>query len=78
MGYWLTTAPNPRTRATGFNAGQRGWRLHFVPEATEADKAPIRGKVSLCGIRPAHGWDLDMYIDDKCERCLRKQKAGSE
>ena len=27
---WLTTAPNPRSPATGHNAGQRGWKLHAV------------------------------------------------
>lgn len=66
---WLTTAPNPRTPATGVNAGQRGWRLHAV--ATKSEKfSEIGGERALCGIRPAHGWSLDMFIEDKCERCL--------
>lgn len=67
--FWLTTAPNPRSRSTGFNAGQRGWKLHAVPDATADAKLPLTGVRSACGIRPRHGWDLDMYIEDRCTRC---------
>jgi hypothetical protein len=70
---WLTTAPNPRSPATGVDAGQRGWKLHAVD--TPLNSFREIGKMqALCGCRPAHGWSLDMFIEDKCERCLAKVK----
>lgn len=76
MGEWLTTAPNPRSSATGFDGGQRGWRLHYV-EAAKADGTfkDIRFASALCGLRPAHGWDLDSFIEDRCQRCAAKLPA---
>jgi len=69
---WLTTAPNPRSPRTGYDAGQRGWRLHAV-DAIDTEKfAEIRDRKSACGVTPAHGWSLDLFIEDKCERCLKK------
>jgi hypothetical protein len=68
---WLTTAPNPRSRATGHDAGQRGWKLHAI--ITDSDSfEEIRRQHALCGLRPAYGWGLDMFIEDKCQRCLNK------
>lgn len=67
---WLTTAPNPRSPATGFDAGQRGWKLHAVE--TDSDSfEEIRRVSAICGLRPAHGWSLDLFIEDKCQRCAR-------
>lgn len=67
---WATTAPNPRHPGTGYDAGQRGWRLHLV-EGGKTDwvmgnryKAP-----ALCGLIPSHGWGLDLFIDTPCQRC---------
>lgn len=69
---WLTTAPNPRSPATGHDAGQRGWRLHAV-WASEQDSFVILGRRrAICGLVPGHGWSLDMFIEDKCQRCLAK------
>jgi hypothetical protein len=34
----------------------------------------IRGQSALCGLTPRHGWDLDMFIDRPCVRCLNKAK----
>lgn len=68
--HWLTTAPNPRTPATGVNAGQRGWRQHAVTTGWDNFKQ-IRFVAAECGMTPSHGWGLDGFIEDKCERCLR-------
>lgn len=66
---WLTTAPNPRSPATGYDAGQRGWRLHAV-ETNGCDTfRQIRCFRALCGLTPAHGWGLDMFIETRCKRC---------
>lgn len=75
MIHWLTTAPNPISPSTGYDAGQKGWRLHAVN--TEATKfSELRyGKRALCGVLPAHGWSMDMFIEDKCKRCVEKLKV---
>jgi hypothetical protein len=68
---WLTTAPNPRSPATGHDAGQRGWRLHAVE--TDSDSfEEIRRLPALCGLRAVHGWSLDTFVEDKCKRCVAK------
>lgn len=71
MIHWLTTAPNPRSPATGTDAGQRGWRLHAVEGPEGATLKELRFKGALCGLRPRHGWGLDMFIEDKCARCAK-------
>lgn len=68
---WLTTAPNPHSRHTGYDAGQRGWRLHCV-ETIGDSFAKSRNQRAACGLLPAHGWHLDLFIEDRCERCERK------
>lgn len=69
---WLTTAPDPHTRDRSYDAGQKGWRTHAV-EAEDSDKfSSISQKRSACGILPAHGWSLDLFVEKKCARCLRK------
>lgn len=67
---WFTTAPNPRSPATGFDAGQRGWRLHAV-ETDHDNFAVVKRLTAMCGLRPAHGWGLDLFIDKKCANCLK-------
>lgn len=75
--HWLTTAPNPRVAATGPDAGQRGWRLHAVYASEDAKFSEVQGRPSLCGIYPTHGWSLDLFIEDKCKRCVATlRKAG--
>lgn len=80
MGYvWVTTAPNPATPATGFDAGQKGWRLHAVPGFESETFEQISGRRSACGVLPSHGWSLDLFIEEKCARCVRRLlrlKAG--
>lgn len=73
MKHWLTTAPNPRTPATGHDAGQRGWRLHAVEAPADATFPEIGHRRALCGLRPRHGWGLDMFIEKRCERCARTE-----
>lgn len=70
---WLTTAPNPRRPATGFDAGQTGWKLHAI--ITEEDEfLKIKYKQAVCGLRAKFGWSLDMFIEDKCTKCQNKLK----
>lgn len=72
---WLTTSPNPRSRATGFDAGQRGWRLHAIE--TESDSfEKIRFTRAACGLLPAHGWSLDMFIEARCAKCEKAVSNG--
>ena len=73
---WLTTAPNPHTPATGVDAGQRGWKLHAVNTDTDSF-AEIRWTRAICGLQPAHGCGLDMFIQDKCKRCTTLLKEGA-
>lgn len=80
---WLTTLPNPRRPATGHDAGVTGWKLHAV-EASETDKFTDLGRMTaLCGLRPRHGWSLDLFIEDECQKCvaamdrLEKQQPAS-
>jgi len=67
--HWLTTQPNPRSPATGFDAGQRGWRLHAVEAPANGKVADIRETAAFCGLVPAHGWGLDLFIERRCSRC---------
>lgn len=66
----VTTAPNPRSSQMGFDAGQRGWRLHMV-QGVETDNFSDLPRKALCGVRAAHGWSLDLFIDQECERCTK-------
>lgn len=76
---WLTTTPNPAVIDWSPDAGQRGWKLHLATlgqfttqrhhgyrQLTTIDRSP-----ALCGLRPAHGWGLDMFIEDECSRCVK-------
>lgn len=36
----------------------------------------IGPRAAACGLRPAHGWGLDMFIKDKCARCRRVLGEG--
>ena len=75
MWQWLTTAPNPLSRSFGtFDAGQRGWRLHAVRATAETKFDQIKGQSALCGLIPRHGWDLDMFVTDRCKRCAAKMR----
>lgn len=76
MLHWLTTAPSERYRHKTHSAddGQRGWRQHAVEAPDTATFTQVRLQRSLCGLLPAHGWGLDMFIEQRCARC---EKAAS-
>lgn len=82
---WMTTQPHPGVlegwkpmKTHGADAGQIGWRLHAVPltdaeyTAFRYDEAGYRRPKALCGMSPAHGWGLDLFIDGECERCAKR------
>lgn len=73
---WLTTAPNPRSQATGHDSGQRGWKLHAVNADDDDTFLGIGHRAAVCGLRPVYGWGLDMFITDKCARCQRALGEG--
>lgn len=75
---WRTTGANPRAPAYGPDAGQRGWRLHLVDLAQPgADWYGTNKATALCGLRPRHGWGLDLFVDTPCERCAKaEEKLG--
>lgn len=68
---WLTTSPNPRVKGYGADDGQRGWRTHAVWADEEANFADITFTRAACGLRAAHGWGMDMFVNHKCERCVK-------
>jgi hypothetical protein len=77
---WLTTQPNPRSPATGHDAGQRGWKLHAVKASPTTKLSSLRLHPSLCGLVPSHGWGLDTFIEDRCRRCtaaVERLSAGA-
>lgn len=74
--HWVTTSPNPRSRATGYDAGQRGWKLHAIWAKEAAKFSDIRWEAALCGVRGKHGWSLDLFIEDRCLRCAEAIKRA--
>ena len=84
---WFVTAPNPkRITSTNADSGQTGWRLHAVDiENPLTTLGEIRCQTSACGRRPAHGWELDLFITEtnggkrckRCERALAKNNGVS-
>lgn len=64
---WLSTEPNPN--ASGMNAAG-GWKLHAVNMDNDATWLGIGPRAAVCGTRPAHGWGFDLFIKDRCTRCL--------
>ncbi len=69
---WMTTSPNPRDPGSGYDAGQRGWRLHAIRALDSETVQDVRSRVAACGLYPSHGWNLDLFIERKCERCCKK------
>ena len=63
----------------------KGWKLHLVEASPDTPLADLRYCRPLCGVRPAHGYDLDMFIADECARCTKayakritNQKEGAQ
>jgi hypothetical protein len=79
---WFTTMPNTRLgyrhHTHGADDGQIGWKLHAVPVDDQA--VPEKKAQALCGLRPRHGWGMDLFIEDECSRCAaameKREKAG--
>ncbi len=69
---WLTTAPSGRAHTHGADCGQVGWRLHAIEAADSETFSGIGARPALCGLSPRHGWSLDLFIEDKCKRCVRE------
>jgi len=63
---WLSTEPNPR--ASGLNAAG-GWKLHAINLDDDATYLGIGPRAAACGLRPAHGWGIDLFVTDRCIRC---------
>ena len=61
---WLTTGVNPRIGVV------RGWKCHGVWANNSFEE--IRYSKAICGQRAVHGWEMDLFIVDKCEKCLLK------
>lgn len=69
---WLTTAPHPnpaKRRTCEVDAGQRGWKTHAVMASDSETLEDIGHRRSMCGLKPAHGWGVDLFIEARCERC---------
>ncbi|MGQ2992736.1 hypothetical protein [Variovorax sp.] len=78
---WYPTAPNPRSPATGYDAGQRGWRLHAVLLNEGENYRDMKRRPALCGLWPRHGWGGDLFIEDECARCsavMTKREASGD
>ena len=69
---WLTTRPSGRAHTHGADDGQTGWRLHAVVANSEATFEQIKHYRAACGMRPRHGWGLDLFIERRCARCEKK------
>lgn len=75
---WLTTNDK-----NGGGPWQSGWKEHAIPlEDGENEKhtspSALGKRRALCGLRPRHGWGVDLFIDEKCSRCVaRLAKAPS-
>lgn len=63
---WLTTG------ATRDNGEPRGWRMHAVPGLNADTLIEVKRRRALCGTLSSHGWDIDLFIEKKCARCLRR------
>lgn len=68
---WLTTRPSGRAHTVECDEGRTGWRLHAVDVARGAKFEDIRNVRSVCGLKPAHGWDMDLFVETPCKKCER-------
>jgi hypothetical protein len=70
---WLTIATNRSRVKRGFDGGRSSWKLHAVRLEDDQQKFSDipNGTETVCGIRPAWGFDLNVFITDSCKRCER-------
>ena len=45
---WMVTAPNPRHPGTGYDAGQRGWKLHAIALKRGENYDGWKRRTALC------------------------------
>lgn len=77
MIHWLTTNPSGGAHTVECDEGRTGWKLHAVEASEDATLHDVRHTRSACGARAEHGWGLDLFIVNKCKRCLRAlEKKG--
>jgi hypothetical protein len=70
---WLTIATNRTRVKRGFDGGRSSWRLHALRLEDDQQKFSDipSGTETVCGIRHACGFDLNVFITDRCKRCER-------
>ena len=70
---WLTIATNPIRVRRGFDGGRSSWKLHAVRLEDDQRKFSDipKGTETVCGMRPAWGFDLNVFITDHCKKCER-------
>jgi len=83
--HFMTTVSSGKSKTHGADDGVTGWKLHLV-DLAGAVNATARTKYgpvvtphvrAFCGLYPKLGWGIDLFIEDKCERCIKKaEKLG--
>lgn len=66
---WLTCTPSGRAHTCEPDDGRTGWRLHAVIAANSETLKQIGHRIALCGLMPKNGWDMDLFVEDRCKRC---------
>jgi hypothetical protein len=67
---WLHTSPKKDSHQPV------GWRTHAIPvKGPETLIGSLQNTPALCGLVPAHGWCLDLFIEEKCKRCEQQRKS---
>lgn len=78
MIHWLSTYPSGKAHTCEADDGNTGWKLHAV-EAPANLSAKEVGKIrAFCGLRPKHGWGVDLFIEDHCSRCEQALERQEE
>jgi hypothetical protein len=70
---WLTIATNRTLVKRGFDGGRSSWKLHAVRLEDEQQKFSDipKGTETVCGIWLPWGFDLNLFIKDRCKTCER-------
>jgi hypothetical protein len=66
---WLTFAPSGKSHTHSADDGVTGWRLHAIAATDKTTMGELGRKAAICGRRPKTGWNLDLFIEQKCSRC---------
>ena len=68
---WLTTQSHPRLIHSGAPSSISGWKTHAVKSTPAETFTDMRWRRAACGLLPAHGWGMDLFIEQRCKRCDR-------